>query len=819
MKKTLLLFTAVVVAMQLTAATVDLATAKATAEQYTKNHARSGKLMAPGASVATLLKTEMGAVNKTMPVYYIFNTVTSFVIVAGDDRAEEVLAYGDQPLNMDRMPENMKAWLNTYKEQIDYLISHPDLKVNKSTALHAPALNAASVEPLLTAIWDQEAPFYNQCKFGSYQCLTGCPATSASMVFYYWKYPTDPTPEVPGYESSIEYGSSWWSGVQSVDYTHSALPSVTFDWDNMIDSYKGSYTTAQGNAVATLMRYVGQAERMVYGTYAAGGSGVDSDSVSNIAEAFKFFGYDENSVRFVKKTSSYYGGTTLYTDAQWAAMIQEELMANRPIVYCAISNGGGHAFNVDGYDASRNMYHINWGWSGDGNTYCKLNAFSDGSDTFNQYQQMVIGIQPPASGPTVKASVKSLNMTCNTGETATATFTVTGKELTENVSIALHDESGVFAVNPTSVSLADVEAGKTVTVTFAPQQHGSYSGTITLTSGDATEAVVELKAEATLEKGALSLLEPTSVKSTSFRAEWTDRTPAANVASYTLLVSEGGFEEAEQVASADFTSISSASSTPIGDLDAYCSPAGWTGTVYPVSGGARLGRSSSDNVSTLTTTGLDFRRTGGKITIVVTANSYVQGGGTSFGTGSLVIKTGNYTYTQELTTTAKTYTIVLDCDELKNQTVSFTSKGMRVKLANITITTTDVTKVSLNAPVEDGDESIRTITGITDLGYTVTGLLPETSYFFKVKALYIDGTESMWTPSREVILLPASQLEKGDVNGDGTVDVTDVNIVINIVLGNARAEDYDGRAFITDDNDIDVSDVNALINIILKKNG
>ena len=254
MKKAFLLFTAVVVAMQLTAATVDLATAKATAEQYTKNHARSGKLMAPGASVATLLKTEMGAVNKTMPVYYIFNTATSFVIVAGDDRAEEVLAYGDQPLNMDRMPENMKAWLNTYKEQIDYLISHPDLKVNKSTALHAPALNAASVEPLLTAIWDQEAPFYNQCKFGSYQCLTGCPATSASMVFYYWKYPTDPTPEVPGYESSIEYGSSWWSGVQSVDYTHSALPSVTFDWDNMIDSYKDSYTAAQGNAGAALMR-------------------------------------------------------------------------------------------------------------------------------------------------------------------------------------------------------------------------------------------------------------------------------------------------------------------------------------------------------------------------------------------------------------------------------------------------------------------------------------------------------------------------------------------------------------------------------------
>ncbi|MBR1804047.1 MAG: C10 family peptidase [Muribaculaceae bacterium] len=818
MKKILLLLTAATIALQLTAATVDLATAKTTAEQYMRNRVYSGKFMAPGAATATLLKTEMGDINKTAPVYYIFNTATSFVIVAGDDRAEEVLAYGDRPLNLDLMPDNMKAWLGTYKEQIDYLISHPDLKVEKSTKLHAPALNATSVEPLLTAIWDQEAPFYNQCKFGSYQCLTGCPATSASMVFYYWKYPTDPTPVVPGYESIIEYGSSWWGGSQYVNYNHSALPSVTFDWDNMIDDYRGSYTTAQGDAVATLMRYVGQAERMAYGTYAAGGSGVDADSVCNIADAFKFFGYDENTVRFVKKTSAYSGGTTLYSDTQWAAMIQEELMENRPIVYCAISYDGGHAFNVDGYNASTSMYHINWGWSGEGNTFCKLNAFSDGGSTFNQYQQMVIGIQPPPQGPMVKASVKSLDMACYTGETATATFTVTGQQLSENVSITLSDESGAFAVSPTSVSLADAEAGKTVTVTFAPEHYGIHNATLILTSGDAIEATVALTGEASLEKGSLSLLEAADVKSTSFRAEWTDRTPAANVASYTLLVSEGGFEEAELVAQADFTSITSSQSTPIADLDAYCSPAGWTGTVYPTKGGARLGRNSSDNVSTLTTPQLDFRRTGGKITIVVTANSYVQGGGSSFGSGSLVIKTGSHTYTQALTTASKTYTIMLDCDEFKDQTVSFTSSGMRVLLSTISITTTDTTKPKLNAAVEQGDDSYRTITGITGLNYTVGGLLPETSYFYKVKAIYIDGSESNWTASREVILLPASQLEKGDLNADGTVDVTDVNILINIVLGNAQAGDYDGRALITDDEDIDVSDVNALINIILSKN-
>ena len=58
---------------------------------------------------------------------------------------------------------------------------------------------------------------------------------------------------------------------------------------------------------------------------------------------------------------------------------------------------------------------------------------------------------------------------------------------------------------------------------------------------------------------------------------------------------------------------------------------------------------------------------------------------------------------------------------------------------------------------------------------------------------------------------------KGDVNLDGLIDVTDLNILISIILGKDRAENYGSRAFITDDDTVDVSDVNALVNIILNK--
>ena len=58
---------------------------------------------------------------------------------------------------------------------------------------------------------------------------------------------------------------------------------------------------------------------------------------------------------------------------------------------------------------------------------------------------------------------------------------------------------------------------------------------------------------------------------------------------------------------------------------------------------------------------------------------------------------------------------------------------------------------------------------------------------------------------------------RGDVTGDGIVDVSDVNIVVNIILGKANAASYPGNADINNDGSVDVSDVNIVVNIILGK--
>ena len=303
--------------MQIWAADVDLLTAQAIAQQFMDNKTTMIQNAGKPSTKVNLLHAETSSVKVTKAAYYIFNSDKGFVIVSGDDRARRILAFGDQPLDMDGMPDNMKFWLSCYKEQIEYLHAHPGLAVNQAN--QQTQLNTPSIEPLLTAQWGQQAPYYNQCPmYEDKRCVTGCPATSLAMVFYYWKYPTGPTPEVEGY---INPRSGY-------EFEIPALPSITFDWDNMLDSYSGSYTTAQADAVAWLMRYVGQAEHLQYSPSGTGGLGDD------ILHGIQFFGYDED-VELVFKTvkgANSSDSIVNYTTAEWEVVLQNELANGRLIV-------------------------------------------------------------------------------------------------------------------------------------------------------------------------------------------------------------------------------------------------------------------------------------------------------------------------------------------------------------------------------------------------------------------------------------------------------------------------------------------------------
>jgi hypothetical protein len=509
MKKLLFFTLALVVACTAAmAAPVDVMSAKIKALQCIQKEIAGGRLMSVGNSNPTLIKTEMGE-NSKAPVFYIFNTEQTFVIVSGDDRAEEILAVGDAPLNLDRIPANMQVWLDGYKEQLDWLLCNPDAKVERLSDLvkSDSHLKASSVSPMLTCNWDQSAPYYNQCKFTyngrTYQCVTGCPATSAAMVMYYWKWPKAQVAALASYSGTLDIGSYYSN---EVSFTYPSLPATTFDWANMKDTYKtNNYTTAQGTAVATLMRYVGQAEKMGYGV---GASGISTTQTNNIANMYKTFGYD-SGCRVVQKSS--------YSEANWAAMLQGEMLAGRPVVYCAVdANGnGGHAFNVDGYNAGENTYHINWGWSGDGNAYCAMNAFSTGTSstgqsggayTFNQYQQMVIGITPPESAfePELFVSPGTLSFMTSPGGNQVLPITLTAHNISNNVTVTvsgnnfkLLDDNNNEVTSRTIASSSLSSGGKvTVKVKFSCTTEGNYTGSVTFACNGTDSKTVQLNATA-----------------------------------------------------------------------------------------------------------------------------------------------------------------------------------------------------------------------------------------------------------------------------------------------------------------------------------
>ncbi len=802
MRRVLLCVAVLFAAIQLSASPVDMRTAQAKAQKFVQEKAYDGTLRAPISGQMKLAHAEMNSKMLDRAVYYIFNSSNGYVIVSGDDRAEEILGYGDAPLNINNIPCNMKAWLSNYKEQIEYLQAHEGLQV-ETPSMMAPA-RIASVAPLLTALWDQEAPYWNQCIINGNQCLTGCPATSAAMVFYYWKYPDFETPEVPGYR--CELSTSYWGGASYVNVA--ALPPVTFDWDNMKDSYSGNYTTAQGTAVATLMRYIGQAERMAYGTSAAGGSGVDADSVSLIADAFKFFGYDEETVQVVKKTSAYSGGTTLYTDAEWAELIQTELAEDRPIVFCAIAGGmfgGGHAFNVDGYDATTNKYHINFGWSGSSNNYYALNAFNGSGSTFNQYQQMVIGVQPPLQTPRLKADQSELSMECYKNSTSSSKFTLNGRNLEGNVTITLNDENGVFSIDQNTLTPdADGKVSNTIHVTYAPKTEGEYTATITCSAPGVDDIVITLHGASDYElyRPVMSQADEQYITSNSFRAEWTDNTPAENVTSYTLEVQAK--PDVTLLSEGDWSGVPKDNTNIAANAADYL-PDGWTFTgsnLYLDGGFLSPGRNSVIMVN------CDLAGYT-KLSIIVKAKAYTKGSNTT-----LDIATDQESKTITLAKEVETYLVVLEVGD--HGFVKFTS-GYYPEIQSIKIyggEITDPEPFALRAG-ETGDTEYRLIEGITpDKFYTVDGLLPATSYLYRVKSLYVNGTESKWSNIKEVITA-AGEGVRGDVDGNGTVTIDDVTLLIDTLL---KGNDAGNAADVNLDGEVSIDDVTALIDYLLKGN-
>lgn len=779
MKKIVMLAAASLLAtIQLFAAPVDAVTAQATAKRYLQASARRGHA-APAALDVKLVLTEKNQVNTNRAAYYIFNTSDSYVIVSGDDRAREVLAHGDRPLDINNIPCNMQLWLEGYRKQIEFLQAHPDYVVDNGTPNRTP-ITGESVDPLLSAMWDQGEPYNRECPMsGTSLAVTGCGATSLAMIFHYWKFPTEPTPSVPGYTT------------QSESITLETLPPTTFDWDNMLDRYRGGYNDTQASAVAHLMRYIGQSERMDYSSSSSGTGSYD------IWQTIRRFGYDPDAMLLSKDS---WWGDENYDDEEWGMLIQEELLSHRPVLMCAYTpTWSGHAFNIDGYDASDDTYHINWGWSGTGNANYALNAFRGGGEVFNINQQIFIGIEPPATVPTIKARASRLRTTAYVDSVATADFTVKGTLLTSDVTLTLNDENGVFAINTDHISQQNLKNGMRVTVTYQSSAVGTHNATITLSSEGAEDKVVTLIGQCILETHEPVMLAASDIDASSFIINWEDITPSHNVVSYNLEVARVPFYELRLNETFDATEYSGTSTTDCSSqLDEFTTNPGWTGSkVYRSNSDVLLGTSKSKGW--LQTPALDMYGNDGHVTVKVSAKS--SGSDTS---APLKISCGDADTLIYVNNEDGEYCVMLPCPANNTPMVKLsTAVGKRVVISSFqAYAGDDYTPIDLSKATY--------IEGITGNAYQISDLQPG-CYAMRVQTLYTDGALSPWSNRMRAMIA----WKRGDVNHDNEITVADINMVINNIINGANSPSVLAVSDVNGDGEITVSDVNMIIDRIL----
>ena len=453
------------------------------------------------------------------PAFYVFNRANDggFIIVSADDYTYDVLAYSDQgSFDAEQINPNFAFWLYRLQEQISLAdeTNAVDKKIVTATTAISPLLVNASGQEIK---WDQLTPYNNSCptdQRDNSKSYTGCVATAMAQIMYKWQWPT----QGKGSKTYTWYDCLNNSCSRYKEVSLSAnFGATTYDWANMRATYGSSYTTAQANAVATLMYHCGVACEMGYGGDATGGSGAYTDMMGRGAVDYlrykvsKFvstlsqqeYEYDEYEGEYYpaafepKEYSVSIATLTSYFNA--------DLEAGRPILIGGTtSDEEGHEFVCDGRD-TKGYFHINWGWSGDANCYCQLSALrpTGESYSFSADIDALIGLEPnydntdsddpdDPDDPTPDDPTP-VDPTPTTGATFVLATTMSDLSVGSQILIVNEDASVAMSTNQktnnrgqASVTIANnqITLDDDTDVQVLTLENGTKSGTYALSTGD-----------------------------------------------------------------------------------------------------------------------------------------------------------------------------------------------------------------------------------------------------------------------------------------------------------------------------------------------
>ena len=384
MKRTLLLLLGIITSIVMIAGDVTPEAALERATQFMKQRSAQGHgpRRAPGAQPQLTMACRVSGL-------YVFNADMNggYVVVSNDDLSVPILGYSDSGnIDPENMPENMRAWLQGYAEEIAFIRGTRYEVRGTANAPAATSTIKTSIAPLIQTHWNQSAPYNNLTPLwdGSSHSATGCVATAMAQVMYFTEMrvrstTTTTTTEIPGYTSK-----------QLNKYIDPIPVGTEINWSNMQLTYPSTGTDAEkeaaDEAIAQLMYYCGVSVGMNYYQQ----SGANSNAI--VPALKNYFGYNTTTQQAIRSD---------YTYGDWINLIYFELSQGRPVLYGGQSNGGGHAFICDGYDME-DYFHINWGWGGQSDGCFKLSVLnpqeqgiggSSSTDGYHYGQVAIIGIQ------------------------------------------------------------------------------------------------------------------------------------------------------------------------------------------------------------------------------------------------------------------------------------------------------------------------------------------------------------------------------------------------------------------------------------------
>lgn len=302
--------------------------------------------------------------------FYIFDLKpVGFVLVSYHQNLIPILGYSfEYNIDFNDLPKQLDKIIESYRQNIESIVSNNISSTEYVNNLWNQYLinnnlirETRDVAPLITANWNQGGEWNNQCPG---EALVGCVAVAMGQVMYYWKNPIQPEGYAQYYD--VDFGP------------------IGVNFDNYVYNYENMLDNNATEDSQLLLYHAGVAVNMDY-SYSGSGASVCWEGPS-AQDALS------NNFNFIDEVGC--ESKLNYNDDEWSSLLKNQIDNGWPVIYRGYgeNDGGGHAWNIDGYQSE--YLHCNWGWGGSSNGYFYFNNLNGDGFSFIESQAALINIFP-----------------------------------------------------------------------------------------------------------------------------------------------------------------------------------------------------------------------------------------------------------------------------------------------------------------------------------------------------------------------------------------------------------------------------------------